>query len=127
MHVAIRPPSLISSSTPLSQSLSFLNDGSAREVVVDRRWSWSRVTESDEFVGRISLVSRLPQYLSTVSDRRYCVQYHSLDACNVHRCRGCGLIDGHRGQRYRSGQRADMAFDRSEALHDVSKSQIVRL
>lgn len=32
-------------------------------MVVDRRWSWSSVTDSDELVGRISFVSRFPQYL----------------------------------------------------------------
>ena len=39
MHVASRPPSLISSSVPFNQSLSFWKEGSAREVVVERRWS----------------------------------------------------------------------------------------
>jgi hypothetical protein len=37
MQVAVRLPGLISSSTPLSHSLSLEKDGSAREVVVDRR------------------------------------------------------------------------------------------
>ena len=64
MQVASRPPGLISSSFPLSQSVSLANDGSAREVVVARRWSWSRVTDSEELVGRMSSVSRFPQYLS---------------------------------------------------------------
>ena len=36
-QVAVRPFVLISSSTPLSHSLSLLKAGSAREVVVDRR------------------------------------------------------------------------------------------
>lgn len=63
MQVASLPPSLISSSFPFNHNLSFVNDGSAREVVVDRKWSWSNVTESEEFVGKISFVSRLPQYL----------------------------------------------------------------
>jgi hypothetical protein len=63
MHVASRPSGLISSSAPLSQSRSRSKDGSAREVVVERKWSWSSVTESEEFVGRMSFVSRLPQYL----------------------------------------------------------------
>ena len=30
---------------------------------MDLRWSWERVMESDELVGRIKRVSRLPQYL----------------------------------------------------------------
>jgi hypothetical protein len=64
MQVARRPPALISSSLPFNQSVSFLKHGSAREVVVARRWSWSRVTESEELVGRMSSVSRLPQYLA---------------------------------------------------------------
>ena len=37
MQVAVRPLGLISSSTLLSHSLSLVKDGSAREVVVDRR------------------------------------------------------------------------------------------
>jgi len=48
--------------------MSSVKEGSAREVVVERRWSWLRVTESEELVGRMSLVSRLPQYL----DRSQC-------------------------------------------------------
>ena len=31
---------------------------------MERRWSWSRVTDREELVGRMSAVSRLPQYLS---------------------------------------------------------------
>lgn len=30
-----------------------------------RRSDWERVTERDELVGRLSLASRLPQYLET--------------------------------------------------------------
>lgn len=64
MQTANRPPSLIASSLPFSQSLSPASkDASAREVVVERRWSWSRVTERELLVGRIRRVSRLPQYL----------------------------------------------------------------
>lgn len=37
IQVAVRPLGLISSSTPLSHNLSLVKDGSAREVVVDRR------------------------------------------------------------------------------------------
>ena len=37
MQVAVRPFGLISSSTPLSHNLSLVKDGSACEVVVDRR------------------------------------------------------------------------------------------
>jgi hypothetical protein len=37
MQVAVRLLGLISSSLPLSHSLSLVKDGSAREVVVDRR------------------------------------------------------------------------------------------
>jgi len=37
MQVAVRPLGLTSSSAPLSHSLSLVKDGSAREVVVDRR------------------------------------------------------------------------------------------
>lgn len=39
IQVASLPPSLISSSLPFSHNLSFVKDGSAREVVVERRWS----------------------------------------------------------------------------------------
>ena len=38
--------------------------GSQRDVVVARKWSWSSVTDREEFVGKISSVSRLPQYLT---------------------------------------------------------------
>jgi hypothetical protein len=63
IHVSSLPPALISSSFPFNQRVSLVKDGSAREVVVLRRWSWSRVTDNEEFVGRMSFVSRLPQYL----------------------------------------------------------------
>lgn len=98
IHVANLPPSLISSSTPFNHSLSFSKDGSARDVVVDRKWSWSSVTESEEFVGRISFVSLFPQYLSreNISDKLRREVSHSLDACNVHGRRGGSFIDGHR-------------------------------
>jgi hypothetical protein len=67
MHTASLPPSLMLSSVPFSHSLSpFSKLASAREVVVERRWSWSSVTERDELVGRISEVSRLPQYLQSL-------------------------------------------------------------
>lgn len=33
-------------------------------VVWARSWSWLRVTDMDELVGRFSLGSRFPQYLS---------------------------------------------------------------
>lgn len=66
IQVCSRPPSLITSSFPFNHSLSPASkDGSHREVVVERRWSWSRVTERDELVGRIREVSRLPQYLAS--------------------------------------------------------------
>lgn len=64
IHTHNLPPSLMGSSLPFNHSLSPVsNDSSAREVVVDLKWSWSSVTERDELVGRMSLVSRLPQYL----------------------------------------------------------------
>jgi len=70
IQVQRRPPSLTVSSLPFSQRRSPAgNEASARDVVVERRWSWSSVTESDELVGRMSLVSRLPQYLSCQRDR----------------------------------------------------------
>lgn len=37
MQVARRPPGLISSTLPLSHKVSSVNEGSAREVVVERR------------------------------------------------------------------------------------------
>jgi hypothetical protein len=79
IQVARRPPGLISSSLPLSHKVSLTKEGSAREVVVDRRWSWSRVTERDELVGKISLVSRLPQYL-----RIGCYDLICMDATSTH-------------------------------------------
>ena len=39
MQVARRPPASMDSSLPLSHSLSLSKEGSAREVVVERRWS----------------------------------------------------------------------------------------
>lgn len=64
IHTPNRPSALTASSFPFNQSLSpFSNDSSHREVVCERRWSWSSVTESEEFVGRMRAVSRLPQYL----------------------------------------------------------------
>lgn len=64
MHTASLPPSLTLSSFPLSHNLSAPeNEGSARDVVVERRWSWSSVMDREELVGRMRAVSRLPQYL----------------------------------------------------------------
>lgn len=62
MQTSSRELGLISSSTPLSQRRSLVYDASADDVVVERRWSWSSVTESDELVGRMREVLRLPQY-----------------------------------------------------------------
>lgn len=62
MQTSIRLSALISSSSPLSQSRSLSNVLEVQDDVVDRRWSWSSVMERDELVGRMSLVSRLPQY-----------------------------------------------------------------
>lgn len=59
----------MSSSSALSQRRSLSNDASVADEVVDRRWSWSSVTDSDELVGRMSLVSRLPQYCSSTKGR----------------------------------------------------------
>lgn len=60
-----REPGLISTSEPLSHSLSGPAWSNNRAVVVERRSHWSRVTERDELVGRMSASSRLPQYLTT--------------------------------------------------------------
>lgn len=62
MQTAMRLPSLISSSSPLSHRRSLVKSAEAADDVVERRWSWSSVIDSDELVGRMSLVSRLPQY-----------------------------------------------------------------
>lgn len=62
MQTSIRLSALISSSSPLSQSRFLSNVLEMQDDVVDRRWSWSSVMERDELVGRMSLVSRLPQY-----------------------------------------------------------------
>lgn len=97
MQVASLPPSLISSSCPLSHKRSFVKVVSALEVVVDRRWSWSRVTEREELVGRISLVSLFPQYLMDVSGL-IVVQMtanNPLNACNIDRRRRRSLVDCH--------------------------------
>ena len=103
MHVASLPPSLISSSSPFSQSLSFWNEGSARDVVVERRWSWSRVTEREEFVGKMSFVSRLPQYLEICVNRGWIkASQYALYAGNVDWRGGGRLVDGHGSQEERS-------------------------
>ena len=58
----------MTSSLPFSHNLDGpANSESQREVVVDLRWSWSSVIESDELVGSINAVSRLPQYLMALS------------------------------------------------------------
>lgn len=57
----MRPPALISSSSPLSQSLSPPEPETTCAEVRLRRWSWERVTERDELVGRMRAVSRFPQ------------------------------------------------------------------
>lgn len=51
-------------SLPLSVKESFSNDGEQVAVVCVRRSSCESVTDSEELVGRFSLVSRLPQYLT---------------------------------------------------------------
>jgi len=50
---------------PFSQSLVSSKEGEQEAVVRAQRSRWDRVTERDEFVGRLSLVERLPQYLMT--------------------------------------------------------------
>lgn len=51
-------------SAPLSSSESPAGyEGEHEAVVWVRRSDWARVTDSDELVGRLSLGSRLPQYL----------------------------------------------------------------
>ena len=63
---AILPSPFTSSSSPLSQSLSFWKEASALIVVFDLKWSCERVTDREEFVGKIkSNGSRFPQYLMT--------------------------------------------------------------
>ena len=47
----------------MSHNLSLSKLVEATTVVHARRSSWSRVTDTDEFNGRFSFVSRLPQYL----------------------------------------------------------------
>jgi hypothetical protein len=50
---------------PFSQRRVSSKEGEQEAVVRAQRSRWERVTESDEFVGRLSLVDRLPQYLMT--------------------------------------------------------------
>lgn len=69
IHTHNLPPCWISSSLPFNHNRSFSNEASARDEVVLRRWSWSRVTEREELVGRIREVLRLPQYLEVVENR----------------------------------------------------------
>jgi len=82
----------------LSRSVSVEKEDEHEAVVCVRRSAWFRVTEMDEFVGRLSLESRLPQYLG-------CVSYldggavslgewaYLLDDGDVHRRCGAGAID----------------------------------
>lgn len=61
-HLSVLPPALISSSSPLSQSLSGPDPPSRTLAdVSERRWSCESVTEREELVGRMREVSRLPQ------------------------------------------------------------------
>lgn len=50
---------------PFSQRRVSSKEGEHEAVVRAQRSRWERVTERDEFVGRLSLVDRLPQYLIT--------------------------------------------------------------
>jgi len=50
-------------SLPFSVSESWVKSGEQEAVVCVRRSSCESVTERDELVGRLSLVSRFPQYL----------------------------------------------------------------
>ena len=115
IHTPNLPPSLMSSSLPLSHSRSpGAKLSSVLEVVVDRRSSWSSVTEREELVGRISAVSRLPQYLWSAlpislkhpegalsrRDSRPSAQKLArdlLDARNVNRRRHCSFVDHRAG------------------------------
>lgn len=63
-HTSVRPPDLIASSTPLSHSRSLPSLDPLTITlaeVSDLRSSCDRVTDRDELVGRIRVVSRLPQ------------------------------------------------------------------
>ena len=44
-------------------------DEEQEAVVCVRRSAWSRLTERDELVGRLSFGSRFPQYLDVVSEQ----------------------------------------------------------
>lgn len=71
MHTDVLSPGLMVSSWPLTHNLSPRSKiSSHREVVVERRWSWSSVTDSDELFGKTRAVSRLPQYLHVTSASR---------------------------------------------------------
>lgn len=58
----VRAPEM-SEGSPLRVRVSWSKDSEQDAVVRVRRSDWERVTERDELVGRLSLVSRLPQYL----------------------------------------------------------------
>ena len=64
---------------------------------MDRRWSWLRVIESDELVGKISLVSRLPQYLCVclVSEHLKNMAAYALYAGDIDWGGRSGMVDGH--------------------------------
>lgn len=58
----VRAPEM-SEISPLRVRLSSVKEEEAEAVVRVRRSAWERVTEMEELVGRLSLGSRLPQYL----------------------------------------------------------------
>ena len=56
-------------------------------VVCVRRSDWARVTEREELVGRLRVVSRLPQYLDTViSWKMIAFELCTLYDCDIDRC-----------------------------------------
>lgn len=62
-HAVWRGPEM-SCGSPFRWSVSEENEAEHAAVVCVRRSFWERVTEREEFVGRLRAVSRLPQYLN---------------------------------------------------------------
>ena len=67
-QACVRAPEM-SWGLPFRVRVSFWKAGLQEAVVWVRRSSCERVTEREELVGRLRAVSRLPQYLTSISDQ----------------------------------------------------------
>lgn len=62
-HLSVLPPVEINSSSPFNHNLSLPSTPPSMTLaeVKDLKWSCDKVTDNDEFVGRINEVDRFPQ------------------------------------------------------------------